>query len=533
MSHQLTVRGRRKLAVRAAASAVFLSQIVVTSSEAQEVADAPGDPPIGEVVEFGAEPAALPAEDAASEAVDSVTSAPAARLEEVVVTARRRRESAQTVPVALTAIGEQDLQATGTATLAQLQQLAPSLQVFSFNPRNTNINIRGLGANVALTNDGLENGVGVYVDQVYIGRPGASQFELLDLERVEVLRGPQGTLFGKNTTAGAINISSRLPSFTPEFSGEMTLGNDGLRQVRGSASGGINDELAARLSVGFTDRDGYEKNVNREVEGEERELNDMENFSGRGQLLYTPLPSLQVRLIADYSRQRQNCCASQFVDFVTTYDDGTAIPNNFVDRVTRLGYTPLPIDPFARKVDLNSPPKADMAQEGLSGQLDWGLKGATLTSVTAWRAWDWDPANDTDGIGLPVSLKGQQVNRQKQFSQELRLASDGERKIDYLAGLYYFWQVVDGYSAFEYGEDAGAWFLPTIDPTISDGGTDGPARQWQVVARDRQLCRVRAEHLEGGADFQRDGRLALHLRAQGRNVRAAANLRTGSFGTVS
>ncbi|HWV12106.1 MAG TPA: Plug domain-containing protein, partial [Sphingobium sp.] len=124
---------------------------------------------------------------------------------EIFVTARRRDEDAQDVPIALNVVSAETLDKTGNFTLGQVQQLVPSLQIFSFNPRNTNVNIRGLGANVALTNDGLENGVGFYLDNVYYGRPGQSQFDLVDLQQIEVLRGPQGTLFGKNTTAGAIN----------------------------------------------------------------------------------------------------------------------------------------------------------------------------------------------------------------------------------------------------------------------------------------------------------------------------------------
>ncbi|MBA4086965.1 MAG: TonB-dependent receptor, partial [Novosphingobium sp.] len=180
--------------------------------------------------------------------------APAAAAEEageaIVVTASRRRdEDVQDVPVAISVITSDALEKRGDFTLGQIQQQVPSLQVFSFNPRNTNINIRGLGSNVALTNDGLENGVGFYIDNVYYGRVGLSQFDLVDLQSIEVLRGPQGTLFGKNTTSGVINITSRKPSFEPEFSGEASIGNYGFRQIRASASAGIApDLLAVRVS---------------------------------------------------------------------------------------------------------------------------------------------------------------------------------------------------------------------------------------------------------------------------------------------
>ncbi|KEZ11928.1 putative TonB-dependent receptor [Sphingobium yanoikuyae] len=122
----------------------------------------------------------------------------------VVTASRRREENVQDVPIAITALSAEAIERRGDYTLSQIQHQVPTLQVFSFNPRNTNINIRGLGSNVALTNDGLENGVGIYIDNVYYGRVGQSQFDLVDLQQIEVLRGPQGTLFGKNTTSGSV-----------------------------------------------------------------------------------------------------------------------------------------------------------------------------------------------------------------------------------------------------------------------------------------------------------------------------------------
>ena len=352
----------------------------------------------------------------------------------ITVTARRRDESAQDVPIALSVVGAEQLAATGNFSLGQTQQLVPSLQIFSYNPRNTNINIRGLGSNVSLTNDGLENGVGVYVDNVYYGRVGQSQFDLVDLQQIEILRGPQGTLFGKNTTAGAINIATRAPSFTTEFSGEATLGDYGYHQLRGSLSGPlITDTLAARISIADTHRDGFIDNVRTGTKA-----SDYDNFSVRGQLLATPTQSLSIKLIGDFSRQTLNCCVNLLVGSYSQYDNGAVLPNNFGQRVARAGYTPLPFDPFARKTDANSHYQANMRGYGASGQVDWDLGGVALTSVTAYRWWDWDPANDSDAIGLSVLTKAQQANRQRQFSQEVRIASTGTRTVDYVAGLYYY-----------------------------------------------------------------------------------------------
>ncbi|HWW66183.1 MAG TPA: TonB-dependent receptor [Sphingomonadaceae bacterium] len=415
---------------------------------------------------------AFAAEDGAAPALASLSAASADAADEapeIFVTARRREERAQDVPIALNVVGQEALETTGNFTLGQVQQLVPTLQVFSFNPRNTNINIRGFGSNVALTTDGIENGVGFYVDQVYYGRVGASQFDLVDLDRIEVLRGPQGTLFGKNTTAGAINISSRLPSFTPEFSGEATLGDHGYHQVRGSVSAPlIADKLAFRLSVADTHRDGFLYNV-----ATGRHAQDYDNFTIRGQLLAKPTDTLTVRLIADFSRQRLNCCIGVAANVFSSYENGSRIPNNYEDRIARAGYTPLPVDPFARRVDADSPFQADMYAYGFSGQVDWDLGSAALTSITAYRHWHWDPANDGDSTGLPVITLAQLNNRQSQFSQELRLASTGSNRIDYVAGLYYFWQIIRGNGETGYGSAAPDWFLPTTPLAISTAALSG------------------------------------------------------------
>lgn len=274
----------------------------------------------------------ISAQDALAQSVLPVEAAAAEEdAAAITVTARRRDESAQDVPIALSVVGAEQLAATGNFSLGQTQQLVPSLQIFSYNPRNTNINIRGLGSNVSLTNDGLENGVGVYVDNVYYGRVGQSQFDLVDLQQIEILRGPQGTLFGKNTTAGAINISTRPPSFEPEFSGEATLGDYGYHQLRGSLSGPlIGDRLAARISIADTHRDGFIDNVRTG-----RKASDYDNFSVRGQLLATPSETLSIKLISDFSKQTLNCCVNLLVGSYSEYDNGAALPNNFEQRVAR------------------------------------------------------------------------------------------------------------------------------------------------------------------------------------------------------
>jgi iron complex outermembrane receptor protein len=387
---------------------------------------------------------------------------------DVVVTARRRAERAQDVPIALSVVGERQLEASGDYTITQVQQLVPSLQVFGSNARNTNINIRGLGSN-ALANDGLETGVGFYLDGVYYGRVGQSQFDLVDLDRIEVLRGPQGTLFGKNTTAGAISVSTKSPSFTPEFYGEVSGGDRGYYQLRGSASGPlIGDTVALRLSLADTHHDGFVTNVHTGSKD-----NDYQNFSSRAQLLVKPSEDLSIRLIGDYSKQKQHALLNSQIAAFTTYDNGATISNNFLQRAARAGYTPVLGDPFDRLADADATYQANMESYGVSGEIDWNLGGAALTSITAYRWWDWYPLNDQDFTSLSINPTGGTTNHQRQFSQELRLASTGKRTIDWVAGFYYFYQRINGYGSYSLGPAAANWNYPTTDAVVANAALNG------------------------------------------------------------
>ncbi|MBW8842787.1 MAG: TonB-dependent receptor plug domain-containing protein, partial [Sphingomonadales bacterium] len=228
---------------------------------------------------------------------------------DIVVTARRRSERLQTVPLAVAVLSGETLANAGAFNVNRLQQFQPALQFYSSNPRNSAINIRGLGAPFGLTNDGIEQGVGLYIDQVYIGRVGASTFDFVDIDRVEVLRGPQGTLYGKNTTAGAVNITTKKPNLSsPEATFEVSAGNYGLVQVKGSASAPIADgKLGVRLSTSVTKRGGsiYDSAI-------DKNLQKQDNFSVRGQLLWQATPNLDFNFSADFSLQNPYCCVQYY-----------------------------------------------------------------------------------------------------------------------------------------------------------------------------------------------------------------------------
>ena len=203
------------------------------------------------------------------------TLAPATVNEALVVTARRTEEVAQEVPIPVSVVGGALVADAGDFNVNRLKELLPTVQFYSTNPRNSAINIRGLGAPFGLTNDGIEQGVGLYIDGVYYARPAAATLDFLDVERVEVLRGPQGTLFGKNTTAGAINVTTRKPEFTPDHELELTYGSYDFGRRRARSPGRSARKVAGRLSFSSTQRGGV---INHVATGDD--VNDLSNLGG-------------------------------------------------------------------------------------------------------------------------------------------------------------------------------------------------------------------------------------------------------------
>ncbi len=394
-----------------------------------------------------------------------VTTQDASRLDDIIITARRRDESAQDVPIALSVIGSEQLENTGAYNLGQLTQMAPSVQLLSSNPRNTAVTIRGLGASYGLANDGLEQGVGIYIDQVYYGRPSTATLDFIDLERIEILRGPQGTLFGKNTTAGALNIITRVPSFTPEGQTEVSVGDHGFLQAKASVSGPlIADTLAGRLSFVSTRREGMVDNV---TTGEDQ--NAQSSVGLRAQLLYDRGGVLTARLYADWSDQEPECCTQVYFGYGPTLRSAA---QQYPALAAGRGYAPPSTNPYDRLADVDSPIAAGQTHRGLSAIVDYDLGWASLTSITAWRDWDWRPQNDRDYTALDIVRQSANPSRQDQWSQELRLASTGEGRLDWVAGLYAFHQAVETTGVTEYGADASYWLLAAGTPdALLDGYT--------------------------------------------------------------
>ena len=369
---------------------------------------------------------------------------------EIIVTARHKSESSQVVPLAISVIGGDHIDNTGAFNVGRLQQLTPTLQFYSSNPRNSSVNIRGIGAPVGLTNDGIEQGVGIYVDDVYSSRVASATFDFLDVQRIEVLRGPQGTLYGKNTTAGAINITTRQPTFQFEGRAELSLGNLGFKQTKAAISGPLSDKVAARIAVSATSRDGTLFNV---TTG--RRVNEQGNLGVRVQLLWRPTSALDVTLSGDFNTQNPECCATVYVAAAPTQ---RPIYRQFEALAAAQGYAPASRDPFERLTDVDAALNAKNTIGGLSARAKLDLGSSTLTLISAWRFWNWEPSNDRDFTGLPVTTKSQNPSQQNQFTQEFRFAHSGS-KLDLNAGLFGYYQTIRTQGLQQLGAGASRWLL--------------------------------------------------------------------------
>ena len=381
----------------------------------------------------------------------------ASRGEVIIVTARRRQETAQAVPLAISVIKADSIESTGNFNVVKLQQVAPTLQVYSSNPRNTSVNIRGLGVPFGLTSDGFEQGVGIYVDDVYNSRVAAATFDFLDVQQVEVLRGPQGTLYGKNTTAGAIAITTNQPTFDFEGRAELSLGNLSLRQAKAALSGPLSDTVAARVAIASTSRRGTIWNT-----ATKRWINEQDNIGLRGQLLFQPSGDLSITLSGDYSTQNPYGFGTSFVRVGTTQRPITRQYDALVAAINAANpgrnYAVPSRNVYDRLTDIDAPLQAGNKIGGASLRVKWKLGAGTLTSISAWRFWDWKPQNDRDFSGLSVVSASNNPSQQNQYSQEFRYNYSGD-KLDFVVGLFGFRQRIDTQGLEQQGSDASRWSL--------------------------------------------------------------------------
>ena len=383
-----------------------------------------------------------------------------------VTGARRREEAAQDVPIPISSISGDVLVDTGTFNVSRLQNIVPSVQFFSTNPRNTFVNIRGLGQPYGLTNDGIEPGVGFYVDGVLHTRPAATTFDFIDVERIEVLRGPQSTLFGKNTTAGAVLVTTRKPSFETGLNFELSYGDDNYTQAKASVTGPLGEKVAGRLSFSGTQRDGNIFNV-----VSQKYVNDLNNSGLRGQLLFTPSDETDILFAIDYTRQRPDGYAQVLAGAVPTL---RAPERQFWQIINDLNYVPANADPatqtvrpFDRVIDTLTPWKSGNETGGVSFNLDKEVGPGTLTVTTAWRNWIWDPSNDRDYLELAVATLSQAPSKHEQLTQEVRWAGDFSDRVNAVFGFYAFDQQLNTNPVHSEATGADYWRFVWTPPTAT------------------------------------------------------------------
>lgn len=354
------------------------------------------------------------------------------KIDQIVVTSRRRKEQLQDVPIPITTINAATIDDARAFNVNRIKELAPTVQLYASNARNTTLNIRGLGSTYGLTNDGIDPGVGFYLDGVYLARPAATWLDFIDIEQVEVLRGPQGTLFGMNTTSGAFNVTSRTAEFNPSANFELSYGNYGFIQGKASITGPLTKKLAARVSFSGTQRNGTLYN-----ESSGRAINNMNNLGLRAQLLYKPNDNIHITVAADKSIQKPDGYGWGVAGVVETQ---RADYRQFNNIIKDLGYE-LPYNSaFERKVDLNTQSKADNELGGISVNTDFKIGDGTLTSTTAWRYWKWVPLNDRDYLGLPVFTISAGNSAHDQYSQEFRYSGKIRENIELVVGLFGLYQ---------------------------------------------------------------------------------------------
>jgi outer membrane receptor protein involved in Fe transport len=355
---------------------------------------------------------------------------------DIIVTASKRSQTLQDTPVAVSVTSAAQLEEAQIRDLIDLQSSVPSLRVSQLqSSANTNFIIRGFGNGA--NNAGIEPSVGVFIDGVYRSRSAAQIGDLPNVERIEVLRGPQSTLFGKNASAGVISIVTQKPQFEFGGSAEVTYGNYDAITVKGDVTGPISETVAFSIGGSYNRRDGYAQDLKLDTD-----VNDRNRWGVRGQLLFEPTDALSIRLIGDYDKIDENCCiagnviAGPTVAITNALAGGPSVDAN---------------DPFSYDVYNNFLSSNKIKNYGGSAQIDYDLGNLALTSITAYRKVQADTNQDSDFTGADlIGEKSDNVGIDT-FTQEVRLTSDFDGPLNFLIGGYYFNEKVDQQSAIKFG----------------------------------------------------------------------------------
>ncbi len=384
-------------------------------------------------------------------------------IEEITVTAAKRESTLQEIPVAVSVVQAQDIKESQVLEIKDLQFLVPSLRVTQLQSSgNTNFLIRGFGNGA--NNAGIEPSVGVFIDGVYRSRTASAMNDLPNLERIEVLRGPQSTLFGKNASAGVISVVTAKPSLDETTgSASVTVGDYNQVIVKGDVNGPVSDWVGFGLSANYNTRDGYYENL---AGGDA--LNELNRWGARGELYFLPSDTLEVRVIADHDEFDEACCG---VANLRNGDTGEA--------VFALGGALVPEQPFAYEGYYDFTPANKFTTQGLSMQVDWDMNDAvTLTSITALRSLDRFDNGDVDFTSAQLidpdtgNLTDTEIDT---FTQELRL-SGATDAMTWMVGAYFFEEEVEQTTALLYGPQ----FRPYADLLV--GGVPGDSALWTIEA---------------------------------------------------
>lgn len=407
-------------------------------------------------------PVAVNAQDS-NQTVPTPESGDAAEEGLIIVTATRRAEDAQDVPISLTAFSGDFLQDQKIDTITDVANYTPNFTLAaSSQAANTRIQIRGIGS---VGNTAVEPSVGVFIDGVYYPRPGAIVGNLVDVASFEILRGPQGTLFGRNTPVGALNISTRNPEFTPSGYADFGYGNYNAFDIGGAYGGPVSDTVAVRLAARYTDRDGFGRNLLTD-----EEIGETSNLTLRGKVLFEPTPSFSALITADYSKLESG---GQVVELV----NDTVTPR-FIGTLNQLyGATPQTDDPLDFVVSQDHQDLLDDSQWGASLDLNYEFdSGIRIRSITAYREWESDVRESSLRIPADVLPRINDYSTET-FSQEFQILSPEGQTIEWIAGLFYYDERYDAIEAF----DAGAQFcIPTVfgvifQRAIANGATPAQA----------------------------------------------------------
>jgi iron complex outermembrane receptor protein len=344
-------------------------------------------------------------------------------LEEIVVTATKRVQSLQDVPIAVNAFNADTIEVAGINNAGDLAILTPALNInVNTNPFAARMIIRGVGT--AQTDPALEPSVGLFIDGVYLGRTGLGMSDLTDIERIEVLQGPQGTLYGKNTNAGAISVITKKPNFEKsEGYVEASVGNYSMNKLTASASGPLTQNLAYRLSGNINQRDGYYDN------SAGVDFNDADDWNIQGKLQWEATESLSILLSGSRVERDTTCCGADAVQ--------TESVNN---ELVAQGLSPDSNDPYDYNVKSDADNRFAMESDLLSMTIDYDAGWGAIKSITAWNDYSYRVDQDPDRSELDILTLSNDKFSGDSFSQELRFTASPTDNVDYMLGAFYLEQ---------------------------------------------------------------------------------------------